>query len=177
MNVLAQTPTSAPVDPAGLDRLHDIIELPPVTGWPPAPGWIVLACGVCALCAIGLLALARRYRQRRYRREAIGELNRLSQSATPREQAAGVAILLKRTALSAYAREQVASLSFEGWIEFLQRTDVDLQLVQSERQALLKAPYARDIQVSTETSVALQKAARHWIRHHRVAPGGEVKSC
>ena len=37
------------LDPAGLDRLHDIIVPSPVPFWPPAPGWYLLAAFVAFL--------------------------------------------------------------------------------------------------------------------------------
>ena len=61
-------------DPASLSKLHDIVAMPPVSWWPPAAGWIVLA--VLLFLAGGWLAWKafRRHRVHAYRRAALGEL-------------------------------------------------------------------------------------------------------
>ena len=96
-------------DPARLQNLHDIVVPQPVSFWPPAPAWYV----VLGLVLMGILWLVGRsilrYRRNAYRRAALAELQTLpadGPSAAPR-----IAALLKRTALAAFPREQVAGLT------------------------------------------------------------------
>ena len=91
-------------DPASLDNLRDIVEPPPIPWWPPAVGWWVLLGLVVVMAAVvGLLAW-RKWRAGAYRRAALSEL----------ESAHGMAAIaetLKRTALAAFPRTDVAALS------------------------------------------------------------------
>src|SRR5262245_52349452 len=102
-------------DSASLARLHDIVVPPAVGWWPPAPGWYWLL-GFAVLAALALLLHGFAVWQRnRYRREALAELATLERQACDRKTRdgvpAGISELLKRTALTAFPRPRVASLS------------------------------------------------------------------
>jgi hypothetical protein len=60
----------------------------------------------------------RRWQQNRYRRQAMMELSLIRRSASG-ESLRQLPALLKRTALSAWSREQVASLNGRAWHRFL----------------------------------------------------------
>jgi len=105
-------------DAGNLQNLNDIVVPGPVGWWPPAPAWYVLG----AIAVIALLVLAirwwRRWQGNRYRRQAMTEL------ALIRGQSSGTSLqqlpaLLKRAALSAWPREEVASLTGPDWHRFL----------------------------------------------------------
>jgi len=102
-------------DPASLQNLYDIVVPPPVPFFPPAQGWYFLF----AIALLVVLFLANRalhvYRRNSYRRRAFKELAAITTVLQ-------VAELLKRTALAAYPREQVASLSGEAWLSWLSET-------------------------------------------------------
>src|SRR5262245_63229264 len=105
------------IDPGSLDRLNDIVVPPPVPWWPPAPAWY--AVGIIVLILLAVLAwqmIAWRMRTR-YRRAALAELATID---TRSSHALGaVAELVKRVALAAFPREQVASLAVDVWLAFL----------------------------------------------------------
>jgi hypothetical protein len=105
-------------DGGSLQNLNDIVVPGAVGWWPLAPGWYVLA----AFALIALLVLAvsqwRRWRQNRYRRQARMELSSIRRSASG-ESLRRLPALLKRTALSAWPREKVASLNGRAWHRFL----------------------------------------------------------
>ncbi|MEN8213732.1 MAG: DUF4381 domain-containing protein [Pseudomonadota bacterium] len=113
-------------DPFSLDNLHDIVEPAAIPMWPPAAGfWIVLALLLLWCAALGLLWWMR-YRKNRYRREALALLRRIEpglHAEKDREGALGeVALLLKRAALTAYPRKEVAELAGDEWLAFLDRS-------------------------------------------------------
>ncbi|RZT39327.1 DUF4381 domain-containing protein [Cupriavidus agavae] len=123
---LTQSTAPGAADGAGvvsLAKLADIVTPPPPSWAPQTIGWPILA-------GVLLLALAwagwrawRRYRANRYRREALAALAGVAMQADPARQAAALrdmAVLLKRTALAAWPRAEVASLSGAGWAAFLQ---------------------------------------------------------
>jgi len=102
-------------DLASLERLHDIVAPPPVPWWPPAPGWYVLGGVLFFLLALGLVAWLQQYRANAYRREALRELDALEE----KQQWQELSVLLKRVALSAFPRTEVASLTGESWMAWL----------------------------------------------------------
>ncbi|MCB4767400.1 DUF4381 domain-containing protein [Ancylobacter sp. Lp-2] len=148
-------------DQADLSRLADIVVPPPVAWWPPAPGWWMLLAALLAGLAILLVATVRRWRRDAYRREALAALDRLG----PASDAAGIAAVsavLKRTALAAYPREQVASLTGRAWLSFLDRTSgTDAFTRGGGLAGATSGAPAGD-------GTALLAAARRWVTHHRV---------
>lgn len=110
-------------DPASLDRLHDIIVPAAVPWLPPAPGWYLLAALVIGLLMLLIVHRAMLWRANAYRRTALAELRVFSKGsaavAEPRTKLRGAAEILKRTALVAAPREDVASLSGRPWIAWL----------------------------------------------------------
>lgn len=152
-------------DSASLERLRDIVVPDPVLWWPPAPG-VYAALGLAAvlLLACGGWALRRRMR-RAYRREALGVLKRCG--AAP----ADLATLLKRAALSAYPREQVAGLTGAGWLQWLAKTGTR-PVPPAVGDALTVSVYAGS---GTADMAALLAFVRSWIRRHRVPDAREPK--
>lgn len=144
-----------------LAQLRDIHLPPPVSAWPPAPGWWLLAALLLALLVVAAIGWRRQRRRNAYRRAALRELQQLGNNA----DIATINALLKRTALAAGARE-AAALSGTAWLQFLERTcGGGMPLLQpSERDALLRlyAPTAAAID-----GARLQQIAARWIRSHR----------
>ena len=98
-----------------LNDLRDIVIPDPPAFWPPAPGmWVALGIVV----AIALLVGWRLYETRKcnaYRKAGL----RLLYGA---RSAHDVAVVMKRVALAAFPREQVASLTGNEWAAFLHAT-------------------------------------------------------
>ena len=148
-------------DPASLDRLRDIFEPEPVSWWPLAPGWWVLLIA-SAFVVIGLVFRAwRRWTANAYRRAALREL----QSAT---SAAEVKQILKRTALVAFPRTEVAGLSGSRWCEWLGRTGG------SDVSPAVTLAFTEDVFRETPSSELAEtfNLAAHWIEHHQPGPSG-----
>jgi hypothetical protein len=100
---------------ASLDNLRDIVEPPPVPWWPPAPAWWVLFAVMVVFAVLVAFRAWHRWRADAYRRAALRELH----SATT---VAEIAEILKRTALCAYPRTDVAALSGSAWCQWLGQT-------------------------------------------------------
>jgi Domain of unknown function (DUF4381) len=146
-------------NPTSLDNLRDIAEPAPVSWWPLAPGWWVLAAVVAIASVVVAIHEWRKWRSSAYRRAALKEL----QSAST---ATAVAEVLKRTALCAFPRSQVASLSGSAWCDWLGetgRSDVSLSVARS----LTSEVYAGD---SSESPGPLQEFASVWIMTHQQPP-------
>lgn len=154
-----------------LSQLRDIHLPAPLSAWPPAPGWFILAGLV--LLAVGGIAwwLYRRWKDNRYRRESMAELQALFDAYGKADDSAAYlvdyAALLKRIALTRYPRDAVAHLSGEAWVAFLDKTAKTEEFSMGAGQALIDANYrpggTADIDVQ-----ALHDLAKHWIKRHRV---------
>lgn len=114
------------MNPDPLSDLRDWHLPDPVSWWPPAPGWWLLA----GLTLVGLWLAFRSWQ--RWRRQGsstqaalrqLDELGKtLARDGDRRRFVVGVSQLLRRLALTRYSREQVAGLSGERWLAFLDAT-------------------------------------------------------
>ena len=160
-------PATAPAESlvSLLDQLHDIAEPPPVSMMPATWGWAILAACLLVLLAAGVWAWFRHRRRTAYRRAALAELRALVPALAGGQDAAALAVLdrlLRRTALAAFPRAEVATLTGTDWIAFLDRTGGQLAPF---APALTTGPYAR--RIPAFDGPGLLTAARHWIaRHH-----------
>ena len=132
-----------------LDNLYDIVIPEGPAWWPLAPGaWVLVL-----VCAFVLLLICSRFyllrSRNRYRRAG---LHLLDDAATEYD----VSVILKRVALAAYPREQVASLYGSEWQTFLHQT-------------CPRVSFPEDFSgvQSREVSQNLKDSAAGWIKHHR----------
>jgi hypothetical protein len=103
-------------DPASLQNLYDIVLPPPAPFWPPAPGWLFLLGLFTLLLGFVFARGVIRYSRNAYRRAALAELGVAAASPEPLPL---IAALLKRTALAAFPREEVAGLTGSAWVTWL----------------------------------------------------------
>jgi hypothetical protein len=164
-------------DPYSLDNLHDIVEPAAISWWPPAMGlWITLALLLVWMIAIGL-RLWIRYKGNSYRREALALLKQLEpglQCAQTRGSAlAEVAMLLKRTALSAYPREGVAKLSGEEWLAFLDHSGNTHDFSHSAAAIIGNISWQPQagLKLSDQELKEIIGTVHHWINHHHPQKG------
>jgi hypothetical protein len=163
---MAQTNQADPV--AGL---LDIPLPPPIALWPET--WlsrIAIAVLLGGAIAVVLWFIHDR-RVNRYRREALSELDRIETAfagrAAPIEVVAQLAVLLRRTALAAFPRERVASLSGAPWLAFLDETSGRGEFSHGIGQLLVSAPYDRIAPTDRQVS-SLADLTRRWISVHHV---------
>jgi hypothetical protein len=161
--------------PDALKDLADIVLPDPVSWYPQAWGWKVLA-GALLVAALALaVRWARRFVANRYRREALEECALLAadlDGESRRPAALGeMAVLLKRTALSAWPRGEVASLSGQGWIDFLRRHGGRARVDEPIGRLLGAAEYEPGslASMSPGDAHACARAVRDWIECHRVS--------
>lgn len=150
-----------PADP--LAALRDIHVPAAPEFWPPAPGWIAVACLVTTAGAAAMVIAARRWRAGRFRREALAALRSLrvrhGVGAPDAEIATELSALIRRVALARWPREEVAGLTGDRWMAWLESTLPGFGV--SARTALLDAPYARRCRFDVARALA---ACEHWIR-------------
>lgn len=130
----------------------------PVGWWPPAPGWWLLA-GLL----LGMLGLIWWYHRRfALRRVALTELRELvRREPDDTRLSAGVNQLLRRVALACFPRSQVARLSGEAWLQFLDSSSRDKGFSHGPGRVLATGPFAP---ACTLDRAALIELARRWIQ-------------
>jgi len=124
------------------------LHLPEAIGWwPLAPGWWV----VIALLAIAAALLVRRYWQAwargAARRHALQTLRQLTADFEQHHDAvafgANLSALLRRTMLAYAPRQEIAGLTGDDWLAWLDR-DLDQPRFQTEAgRKLIELPYRR----------------------------------
>lgn len=140
------------------------IHLPPEPGlWPPASGWWLLALLVVTLLGWLALRLRRYLLRRRLQQQVLAELAALTGNGDLAGAAADVSALLKRVALARFPRQEVASLTGEPWLAFLDRTGGEGRFRFGPGRPLAEAPYAREGGLALSPLLAL---AREWVRHN-----------
>lgn len=159
--------------PADLLSLHELPLPAPVSYAPQTIGWLFVALLLIAIALVCAWFAWRRHERSRYRREALAELahieTKLNDQSTRATALAEIAPLIKRTALAAAPREQVAALSGASWLAYLRRTHGAFD---DESGALLYAasyaPREHLARVTQQEAQRLVQAARDWIGHHHV---------
>jgi len=146
------------VEMPSLDKLHDIVQPSPPPLWPPGEGfWVALV-----VLVVGIVAGLRWRRARRQRNAyRVAGLELLAQAQNVHD----VSVTLKRVALAAWPRAQVASLHGSDWVHFLNNT-------------CRRCRFAEDSLAQPDATIenALRRSAARWIRSHVVRAariGGE----
>jgi hypothetical protein len=142
-----------------LDRLHDFYQPPPPAWTPQTIGWYVLFAIAGIVVMWFAIRSMRQWLHNRYRREALRELARLHPDQ--------FSVLLKRTALAAWPREKVASLSGEAWLEFLDKT-AGADIFGREPGNRIEEIALRQVELSGDDEQVLRAITAEWIRRHRV---------
>lgn len=147
-----------------LDLMHGLVLPAPVPWMPATEGWWVVLGWLAAIVLLTSRHLVLRYRRNRYRRVALAELLSIEAQSSdgPEWTAQAVAVLLKRTALSAYPRRQVARLSGPDWARFLCDSTNGDKLVARWADQLAVAAYRPGVD-----AMPLFGPARRWIKVHR----------
>jgi hypothetical protein len=150
--------------PQLLDLMHGLVIPEPVAWLPATPGWWIVLGWLLAILFLAAWQVVKRSRRNRYRREALAELKAIeAESGIDTAQAAQrIATVLKRTAMVAYPRRDVAGLYGAEWARFLTESTGNDRQVADAAEALAAAAYRPDADPS-----ALSRPARRWIRLHR----------
>lgn len=158
---------SLPTDPVA--GLIDIPLPPAVSLWPQT--WA--ARGVIVVVAVALIAgawwLVRRWWENRYRRAALTELSRLEQVFNTSQATDGVAgklaLLVRRTALAAFPREQVAALAGPAWLSFLDGSYGGTEFTQGAGRLLETEAYGPAREDASRLGPLID-LVRRWIKVH-----------
>lgn len=160
----------AEVTPAKTDPVAGLIDIPlprEVSLLPQT--WEARLAIVLLILAVGaaLWRFAHLRRVNRYRREALTELSRIEHAGNsgPSELLSKLTVLVRRTALAAFPREQVAPLIGPAWLSFLDRSYGGEEFSHGVGRLLASGPYRQLPPDGTELH-SLVRLVRRWIRGH-----------
>ena len=150
--------------------IDEIILPEAVSWWPSAPGWQVLALSSGLLLIVQVFRLAKRWWRNRYRREALRQLAQVQHQAGQLldEVVSTLPYYIKATALQAYPRHDVASLSGNDWLAFLDAHYAGPSFQEGVGKNLLNIAYLprEKWQLNHQEATQLIKLSRQWIAHH-----------
>ncbi|GAB4514017.1 MAG: DUF4381 domain-containing protein [Roseibium sp.] len=147
-----------------LDLLEPVPEPPQVSMMPQTQGWIWLGAVLLVVLVLAARYFLKRWRGNAYRRQALREL-RAGAGDVP-----SLAALVRRTALAAYPRSEIAGLHGRDWLTFLDRAYGGDEFSTGAGRLLASAPYRTGDKVGGQTLESLHKLVAIWIRRH----GGPV---
>ena len=151
-----------------LVNLKDIHLPPPVSFWPPAPGWWILAVLLISSLFFGGVWFYRRHKKRKPKNEAfriLKDLQILYQNS--QDEVAllrNLSNLLRRTALTFYDNDEVASLQGSSWLEFLDKTGKTKEFSQGAGKVLGNEVFQQKINPDMN---ALFPLVKKWISSSR----------
>ncbi len=153
-----------------LAQLADIHLPAPVSFWPPAPGWWVLAILLLVAGFLLLRNLLARRRQRLVCQHALGELERCFQQLANTGDNDYKTLklrfvnefnsVLRRVALVHFPQANVASLGGQAWVDFIRQKGDSSLLSQEIATALSYGRFQTECDVDAE---AMNQLGRAWI--------------
>lgn len=154
-----------PIAAHALNQLRDIHLPPPVSNWPPAPGWVILISIVLIVLTHILFGIYEHWQNQRAKRKTLKKLEIIKaqyqqhQNATITTRA--LSTLLRRAALAAFPREEIAGLHGKPWLEFLNKTGKTQAFTTGPGRHLIEAPYAPSYQLNCDVLFGL---IQQWVK-------------
>lgn len=147
------------------------IELPESVSWlPQTLGWKILALLILLLAVFHAYRAANRWWRNRYRRSALQRLKAIERGAQGDNERVVVHLpkLLKATALHAYPRVDVAALSGDDWLAFLDAHYSGPPFRAAPGRQLLAVAYQSPAQwqLQPEEAETLISMCRRWLSQH-----------
>jgi len=157
-----------------LAQLHDV-QVADIKWWPPAPGWWLLAVLMIALCVVAMLWQQRRRRRFVWVALAESELASLESDfdraeITAQAAVSRLSVLMRRSAMAARGRQNVARATDEQWINIIADVGNGQGFGRQEAEMLLQAPYSGKA-LQDEQILQLLKSCRAWLQGARVDRG------
>lgn len=142
--------------------LRDIHLPTQVSWWPPAPGWW-LVLGIILLFIVVAVLLYRRYQVRKLYQAATQELQKIkqdyAQTHDDQQLVQQLSIYLRRACLTFYPRVDVAGLTGNAWLEFLdsvlENSKDPRRFGDEAARVLVSAPYQLQQQIDAEVLLSL----------------------
>ncbi|MBD9446416.1 DUF4381 domain-containing protein [Rhizobium sp. RHZ01] len=164
-------PKLDPITEMALRSLKDIAVPAPVSWMPQTWGWLIVVLLLLSAILLWCALAYRRWRKNAYRREALKHLEAIEVAVRDADKRAralrDLGELLKRTALAAWPRKDVAATSGLAWAAFLVEHR-NMKNGEAFQRFFDDLEYQAATLVSTEVADGLVRDARRWIEGHHV---------
>lgn len=148
------------------EQLHDILLPDPVGWWPLAASIWVLIIIILGII-IGLSAYFwHRYQQHKYRRTAISEIASWTEHPDDSQLLQQLNTTLKQVAITTYGRHQVAPLTDQAWLSFL--NDKAQFIPQPDNINQLVGYYGLQKPLTPMQRQRLIQYTQQWIKEHHL---------
>ena len=160
-----------PTASSPLQELRDVHLPPPISLWPPAPGWWVIF-GLVMMGVIVFLWILRNRHRMPARRLAMKELRAIKQYYDTHQDdqwlVQRLSVMIRRYAIATFPRNEVAGLVGVSWLQFLDRSGRTNQFTDGVGCLLGSGPYQQQAAVSVAELVPL---VEHWIQQVSLPTG------
>jgi len=146
--------------------LRDIHLPEPISWWPPAPGWWLLAAILILFTAA--IFLTQKWRNKnRLKKNTLKRLDAIYAQydcdADTSKLVQSLSILLRRSCISYYPRCESASATGKNWLHHLDTLTNDKGFAQGVGSILATAPYKSAAHVSAIDTDQLRILCRNWL--------------
>ena len=152
------------LDPTQLP-LRDIHLPNPVSWWPPAPGWWILAAVALGLVVFAWVRHRRGARHRAALRALDDVASQLQSGADPVTSMQQVSEVLRRFAMTITPDTgEVAGLTGNEWLDFLDDRWEPNAFGEGSGRRLLTGPYSRAGALGREEALELNRLCQAWVK-------------
>lgn len=148
-----------------LGEFNEVVAPTAISWLPQTIGWLWVALGLLGLASYKGWKWLRHWHRNRYRGEALALLCELSSQPERVTHVAEINRVLKRTALAAFPREQVAHLSGTPWVNFLNR-QCEQALFEGRCEILLAEGSYRTEIIDASAIGKLTASCQSWVQLH-----------
>ena len=153
-----------------LVNLKDIHLPPAISFWPPAPGWWILSVLFFSSIFFGGMWFYKRSKKRKPITEALRILKNLEilheSSKDEVKSLRNLSNLLRRTALTFYKHDAVASLHGPSWLEFLDKTGNTQEFSKGAGKVLGNEAFQKKLNTDMGTLFSLVKKWINSSKHY-----------
>jgi Domain of unknown function (DUF4381) len=144
-----------------INQLRDIHYPADVSIWPLAIGWYFLILIFLLALFLGLYWISGLFKKHSLKKIVLRRLDELQIEQLHLDVSQELSILLKRAALAAYPRRQVAGLCGEQWLQFLDKTAATTEFTAGRGRLLITCPYEGG---ERQLPPALFHLIRNWVK-------------
>lgn len=148
-----------------LQQLKDIHLPRMISMWPTAPGWIALLIILLSLIAFLGYIWHQRNQKKRTIKYALTKLKQLKDLTNENPDniniAAEISTLIRRTALHYFDRDEIAGLSGNHWLSFLNHSSKTTPFTEETGRLLIDAPYRKN---NTAELIPLFTTTEIWLK-------------